>query len=84
MFVDVTFFESISYFSPQVPVTISETVPSSLSMLLPTLASTVFSPVPLVETPDPPASKSVQGFKYVYTHRPKVHVSEPVPANRSQ
>ena len=70
--VDVTFFEFIPYFSPQVSVTISEIVPPSLSVSLPTPASTISLPVPPVETPDPPASKPVRDFRYVYTHCPKV------------
>ena len=52
-------------------------------MSLPIPAFTVSSPAPLVETSDPPTTKLVQNFKYVYTHRPKVHDSEPVPANPS-
>jgi len=78
---DVTFFASISYFSTQVPVTISETVPPSLSVLLPTPASTLSSPMPLAETKNSPASKPVRDFRYVYTHHPKVPTSEPIPAN---
>jgi len=66
---DVTFFESVPYFSTQVPVTISETVPPSLSASLPTPASIIASPVPPAETTDPPASKPVRDFRYVYTHR---------------
>ena len=81
MSADITFFKFIPYFSPQVPVTISETVPPSLSMPLPTPASTVSSPVSLVETLDPPTSKPVQDFRYVYTHRPKIPAIEPVSAN---
>ena len=79
MCADVTFFESVSYFSPQVPITISETVPPSPTVLLPTPASIVSSLVTLVETQDPPATKSVWDFRCVYTHRPKVPASEPVP-----
>ena len=59
MSVDVTFFESVSYFFTQIPVTTSETVPSSLSVPLPTPASTVSSSVLPVETKDLPASKPV-------------------------
>ena len=83
LYADITFFESIPYFSPKVHVTISETVPPLLSVSLPTPASTVSPPVPPVETPDPPASKQVRDFRYVYTHCPKVHSSEPVLANLS-
>jgi len=83
MSADVTLFEFVSYFSPQVSVTISEIVPPSLSVSLPTPASIVSSRVPPVETPDPPATKPVRDFRYVYTHHPKVPASEPVPANPS-
>jgi len=74
-------FESVLYFSTQVPVTISETVPPSLSVSLPTLASNVSSPVSPAETKVPPASKPARNFRYVYTHRPKVPASEPIPTN---
>jgi len=81
--VDVMFFESILYFSPQVPVTITETVPPSLSVPLSTHVSTISLPVLPVETPNPPVSKPVQDSRYVYTHRPKVPASEPVPTKPS-
>ena len=42
-----------------------------------------FSPMPPAETTDPPASKPVRDFRYVYTHRTKVPASEPVLANPS-
>jgi len=74
--VDVTFFELVSYFSTQVPLTSSETVPPSLYVPLPTPASTISWPVPPVETTDSPASKPVRDFRYVYTHHPKVPASE--------
>jgi len=48
--VDVTFFESVSYFSTHVHVSISETIPLSLSVLLLTPAFTIFSSVPPAET----------------------------------
>ena len=57
--------------------TVSETIPPSLSVPLPTPASTVSSPVLPAETKDPPASKPV---RYVCTHRLKVPASEPIPA----
>jgi len=76
---DVTFFESVPYFSPQVPITISEIVPPSSTVPLPTPASIAYSPVPPVETQDPHATKPVRNFRYVYTHRPKVPAFEPVP-----
>jgi len=42
-----------------------------------------FLPVPPAETTNPTASKPVRNFRYVYTHRPKVPASEPVPPNPS-
>ena len=42
MTADIIFFESVSYFSTQVPLTVSEIVPLSLSMSLPTPTSTIF------------------------------------------
>ena len=60
---DVTFFESIQYFFPHIPVTLS------LSVSLPAYASTDSSPVPLIDTSEPPISTPIQDFKYVYTHR---------------
>ena len=75
--------ESVSYLSTQVPITISESVPPSLSVSLPTPADKAFLSVPPAETIDPPASKSVRNFRYVYTHRPKLPASEPVPTNPS-
>ena len=74
---------SLSYFSTQIPLTVSETVPPSLSVSLPTPASTISSPVPPTETKDPPASKPVRDIRYVYTHRRKVPTSELIPANPS-
>jgi len=56
---DVTLFEYVSYFSIQVPVTISETVPLSLSVSLPTPVDTASLLLPPAETTDPPASKPV-------------------------
>ena len=80
MSADVTFFESVPYFSPQVSITISETIPLSPTVSLPTPASTVSSSVSLIKTQDPPATKSVRDFRYVYTHHLKVLAFEPVPA----
>jgi len=54
-----------------------------LSVPFPTPASTVSPSLPWVETLDPPASKPVQDFRYVYTHRLKVSAFEPVLANPS-
>ena len=81
MSADITFFESISYFSSQVSVTISKTITLSSTVPLPIPVSTVSLPVSPVETQDPPATKPVWDFRYVYTHRPKISASEPVPAN---
>ena len=52
-------------------------------MPLSTPADTASLPVPPTETTDPPASKPVQDFRYVYTHRLKVPAFEPVLANPS-
>jgi len=52
-------------------------------MPLPTSASIVSSPVPPVETSDPPASNPVRDFRYVYTHHPKISASESVLVNPS-
>jgi len=81
---DVTFFESFSYFSTQVLFTVSEIIPPSLSVLLPTPADTASLLVPSAETTDPYASKPVQDFRYVYTHHLKVLTSESVLANLSR
>ena len=78
--VEVTYFESVPYFSPQVPITISETILVSPIVSLSALVFTVSSPIPSVKTQDPLAPKPIQDFKYVCTHRPKVPASEPVPA----
>ena len=83
MFVDVTFFESVSYFSTQVPVTVSETVPLLPYVPLSAPADADFLPVPPAETTNPTASKPVRNFRYVYTHRPKVPSSKPVLVNPS-
>jgi len=80
VFADVTFFESVSYFSPLVYITISEAIPLSPTVLLPTPASTISSSLSPIKTQDPPATKSVRDFKYVCTHHLKVLVFKPVPA----
>ena len=49
---DITFFEFVPYFFTKVPITISETVPPSLSVPLLTPASTIFLPVLPTETRD--------------------------------
>jgi len=69
---DVTFFESVSYFSPQDSVTTSESI--SLSSSVPLLApacSDVSSPVSLKDSTTPPTPKLSQEkhFRHVYTHR---------------
>jgi len=81
--VDVTFFESVLYFPQQVHVTASEIVPPSMFVSLSASTFTVSSPLPPVKTLAPPASKPVRDFRYVYTHRPKVPISELIPANPS-
>ena len=70
---NVTFFESISYFSPQGPVTASESIPLSLSVPLsiPALAPDVYSPISLTGTTELPALKAFRDFRYIYTHWPK-------------
>ena len=57
--VDVIFFESVPYFSPQSPVTTSESIPLPPSVHLPPPASVydVSSPVSLEDTTTPPAPK---------------------------
>jgi len=75
---NVTFFESVPYFSSQASLTASETIPHLLSMPLPTPASIVSLPVLPTETKDPTASKPVRDFRYVYTYGPKVPASEPI------
>jgi len=77
---DVTFFESVPNFSPHL-VTTSKTIPLPLSVSLSAPASADSSPVQLVDTSKPPALKSVRDFRYVYTHRQKVPVSELAPAD---
>ena len=87
MSADITFFESIPYFSPQGPVTVSEFISLSPSVLLPapTVVHDVSSPVSLKDTTTPPAPKPprVKDFRHVYTHRQKVPASELVPATSS-
>ena len=52
-------------------------------MSLPAPAFIDSSFVPLVDTSELSASKSVRDFKYVYTHHQKVSTSEPVPTDPS-
>jgi len=81
---DITFFESVPYFSPQGPVTTSEFISllSFVPLPVPAAVHDVSSPVSLKDTTAPPAPKPPRekDFRHVYTHRQKVHVSEPVPA----
>ena len=78
---------SVLYFSPQRLVTDSKNIPLRLSVPLPVPlyapAPADSSLVPLKDTLEPPASKSIRDFKYVYTHRQKVSASEPTPADLS-
>ena len=74
---DVMFFESIPYFSPQGPVTLSESIP-----LPPSVPLSVLAPVPdvslsvsLTDTTELPAPNPLRDFRYVHTHRPKVPAS---------
>jgi len=72
---DVTFFESVLYFSHSIfllPQTIPLPLYVSLPTPLPAPASTDSSPMPLVDTSKPPTSKPVRNFRYVYIHRQKV------------
>ena len=69
---------SLLYFSPH-HVTLFDTIPLPLSAP----ASADSSPVPLVDTSEPSASKSVRDFTYVYTNRQKVHAAEPALADPS-
>jgi len=80
----VTFFEYVPYFFQQNHVTAFETIPLQLSVLLPAPASADSSPMSLVDTSEPPASKPVRDFKCVYTHRQTVPTSEPTPTEPFQ
>jgi len=84
---DVTFFESVPYFSPQDPVTASESISLSPSIPLPAPAVVhdVSSPVSLKDTTTPPVPKPPRekDFRLVYTHRQKVSASEPIPTTSS-
>ena len=66
MSADVTFFESISYFSPQGLVTASGFIPLPPSVLLsahaPAHVSDVSSPVSHVHTIEQPTSKHIRNF----------------------
>jgi len=75
VYVDVTFFESISYFSPHVPITASKTIPHSQSVPLRAPASTNYLPVLSVDTSKPSDSTPIRDFRYVYTHHQKVPAS---------
>jgi len=77
------FFEYVSYFSPQVPITISETIFPLLTVSFSTPASILSSLVQSIETQDPPAIKQVRDFRYVYSIAQRFLASEPFPANPS-
>ena len=79
----MSYYLSVLYFSTQVSITISETVPPLLSVSSPTPADTDSLPVLPAETINPPASKPFRDVRYIYTHRPKVPGSELIPANPS-
>ena len=69
------FFESVPYFSPQGPVTTSESISLSPSVPLPApaIVHDVSSPMSLKDTEVPPAPKPPRkkDFRHVYTHRQK-------------
>jgi len=84
MSADVTFFEFIPYFFPQGPVTVSESIPFSSSVLLFALAhvSDASSPVSSTDTIELSASKPLRYFRHLYTHRPKflpLNQFQPIP-----
>ena len=68
---DVTFFESVPYFSPQIPVITSESIPLPPYVSLTAHAHVldVSSLVSLADTIETPIPKPFQDFRYVYTHR---------------
>jgi len=65
---NITFFESISYFSPHSLVTASEPIPILPSVLLLAFVSVldVSLPVSPEDTTEPPALKPLWDFKYVH------------------
>ena len=71
MSVDVTFFESIPYFSPQGPVTVSESISLSSSVPLhaPVVVHDVSLTVSLKDTTMPPTPKPPRkkDLRYVYS-----------------
>jgi len=77
---NVTFFESVPYFSPQGPVTASESISLSPSVPLsaPAIVHDVSSTVSLKDTTAPPTPKPPRekDFRYVYTHWQKVPASK--------
>jgi len=81
--VDVTFFESIPYFSPQDSITASESISLSpfVPLLAPAVVHDVSSKVSLKDTTAPPAPNPPRekDFRYVYTHQQKIPASEPIP-----
>ena len=81
MSANITFFEFISYFSPQGLITASESVPLPLYVPLSTAAHVlrVSSPVSPADTTEPLASKRLRDFRYVYTHWQKNPASKSVP-----
>ena len=66
---DVTFFESAPYFSPQGPVTVSESISFSPFVPLPThVVHDVSSPVSLKDTIAPPAPKPPREKDFRHVH----------------
>jgi len=84
---DITFLESVSYFSPPAPDIASVYVPLPLSVPLSAPASPDSSPVPPKDTSEPNASTPVRlpvkDFEIVYTHRQKILAFESVPIHPS-
>ena len=80
---NVTFFESVSYFSLQSSLTTLETIPLPLSVSLPAPAPDVSSSMPPIDNTAQPAPNHVLNFRYVYTHRQKVPAPKRVPTDSS-
>ena len=74
VFADVSFFESVSYFSPDYPVTFSPSVPlpSPVPLSAPVPTLDVSSPVSQTDTVEPSTLKHLRVVTQQYTRRPKV------------
>ena len=79
------FFESVPYFSPQGPVTVSKSIflSPSVPLLAPVVVHDVSSPVSLKDNTMPPVLNPPREkyFRHVYTHLQKVPASELVSAS---